>query len=443
MSSKQCAGCNCLMAVDEETVTCTSCHSIYDRICANIPCFDNEYESEIYLTSWICVACQSRMRRGGDNSETPIRTANKSLAYENVTHRTKERQKASSSIPRDHGNCSGLSVAQIQDLIAAEIQKTVSNSIETCLCSHLNEIREEMLDYKKSIQIFEAKLDIILSLFSSSTEKIKVLSNEIEILNGHVKELNHRSNKLVMDSPTSIMTQINDHYQKQEIAINKVAGVQTAILAKLNNNGDIGRRISETITDKMRTSSTPYSKKLRSIAATKPKTRTKSVYKENDSTESIPSILHPDFISPRPSLPVNSKNPVPNHHTLRQTDVDQKDDWTKVERRRTRGSLSTVLRGTAAPGATTLCASEKKSYLHLYYVQEGTMVEQVRKHVNSICGNDICLVEALKARGSYASFKLVVPTTFVKLIMSPGIWAEGICIKPWRQNFRAKQDKKQ
>lgn len=40
---------------------------------------------------------------------------------------------------------------------------------------------------------------------------------------------------------------------------------------------------------------------------------------------------------------------------------DHKDEWTKVERRRTRGSLSTVLRRTAAPRATTLRAAEKEA----------------------------------------------------------------------------------
>lgn len=95
-----------------------------------------------------------------------------------------------------------------------------------------------------------------------------------------------------------------------------------------------------------------------------------------------------------------------------------------------------VRRGTAAPGATPLCAAERLSQLHLYYVQEGTTAEQVRSHLTSICSSDVCTVEVLKSRGNYSSFKLGVPSKCSELVLSPNNWAKDICIKPWRQNFR-------
>lgn len=117
-------------------------------------------------------------------------------------------------------------------------------------------------------------------------------------------------------------------------------------------------------------------------------------------------------------------------------------DWTEVRlgQRYARTSHQEgprdVLRGAAAPGSTMLCAAERLRYLHLYYVQVGTTADQVRAHLNTICGSDICTVETLKARGNYASFKLGVPFKLADMVLTATNWAEDICVKPWRQNFR-------
>ncbi|KAJ8735942.1 hypothetical protein PYW07_007562 [Mythimna separata] len=120
-----------------------------------------------------------------------------------------------------------------------------------------------------------------------------------------------------------------------------------------------------------------------------------------------------------------------------------KDGWTEVRHRRSQRSLSNVLRGTAAPGATKLEASERWRYLHLFYVKQGTSDSQVRDHLTTICGTDVCTVEVLKSRGKYASFKLGVPSKLAAQVVAPENWAEDICVKPWRRNFRARSDETQ
>lgn len=104
----------------------------------------------------------------------------------------------------------------------------------------------------------------------------------------------------------------------------------------------------------------------------------------------------------------------------------------KGQRRSTRDAG--VTRGAAAPGTTGLEAAERRRYLHLYYVKVGTTEEQVREHLNTICGDASCVVMALKARGNYASFKLDVPSKQADTIMLPGNWAEDICIRSWSQS---------
>lgn len=122
--------------------------------------------------------------------------------------------------------------------------------------------------------------------------------------------------------------------------------------------------------------------------------------------------------------------------------VDE-DTWQEVRPRRARASLASVRRGTAVPGTTLLQASERWTYLHLYYVQEGTTTEQVRNHLKAICSIDVCTVEGLKPRGRYASFKLGVPAKCADSAMSSANWAQDICIKPWRQNFRTQEKRTQ
>lgn len=117
--------------------------------------------------------------------------------------------------------------------------------------------------------------------------------------------------------------------------------------------------------------------------------------------------------------------------------------WKEVTKKRTRVSPVGVMRGEAAPGSTKLEAAERRRYLHLYYVKVGTTEAEVSDYLNALCGGNSCLVETLKARGSYASFKLDVPSKLADSIMTPGNWAEDICVKPWRQSFRPKTNEGQ
>ncbi|KAL0810546.1 hypothetical protein ABMA28_010666 [Loxostege sticticalis] len=110
--------------------------------------------------------------------------------------------------------------------------------------------------------------------------------------------------------------------------------------------------------------------------------------------------------------------------------------WTEVTKKPARASR--VTRGTASPGSTQLEPSERRRYVHLFYVKVGTTEAQVREHLTSVFGADVCTVEVLRPRGNYASFKLSVPSKLADTVMSPSNWAEDICVKPWRQNFRPK-----
>lgn len=113
-------------------------------------------------------------------------------------------------------------------------------------------------------------------------------------------------------------------------------------------------------------------------------------------------------------------------------------------RQRPLSAITSLVRGTAAPGGTALEAADRNRFLHLFYLKSGTTEEQVTSYINSICGGEVCRAETLKAKGDYASFKLCIPTSMTNTVMCSENWATDVCIKPWRQLFRTpKENSKQ
>ncbi|CAG9134469.1 unnamed protein product [Plutella xylostella] len=121
---------------------------------------------------------------------------------------------------------------------------------------------------------------------------------------------------------------------------------------------------------------------------------------------------------------------------------EDEEGWIEVKKkdapRRSTNKNSSIIHGTAVVGVTGLQPAERFRYMHLFYVCKGTTAEQVQAHLDSICKGAVCTVETLNARGEYASFKLAVPDRHVAQVAASENWAAGICVKPWRQNFRRK-----
>lgn len=135
----------------------------------------------------------------------------------------------------------------------------------------------------------------------------------------------------------------------------------------------------------------------------------------------------------------NSGNPT---GTIKSRDAsDESSGWTEVRRKRSiRSALSHATRGSAAAGSTQLEASEWLRRIHLFYVKEGTTENQIKSHLKSITGSEGIEVKTLKPRGPYASFKLSVPSNLFDQVMAPESWPLNVCVKPWTQPFRRREE---
>lgn len=122
--------------------------------------------------------------------------------------------------------------------------------------------------------------------------------------------------------------------------------------------------------------------------------------------------------------------------------VEVNNEWTEVSTRRSRVPRN-VVRGEAEKGKIALEAAERWRYYHLYYVKEGTSDKEITEHLKILCANEKCVVETLKSRGRYASFKIGVLSKFDNQILDGKNWPEDICIKAWRNGFRRQTEAKQ
>ncbi|KAL4718650.1 hypothetical protein ACJJTC_012977 [Scirpophaga incertulas] len=372
-----CAGCKAQVSENGAYMRCKRC-MIYDIFCANVNGEMYDKLSDEHKKSWMCVECRSKIPKSG-NSQTPVRQQlNQELSTPNVLP----------DISMHSPDTPGPDYVTLRTGARKDCYQNLTHK------SVLDDMKESVvLELKKMQADFQTQL------------------------------LN-RINSLLTEQFLSFKKEICD---KLVVLTNKAVQLEEQLKFTVDDNRPT--EPTKTKGNVNNASQTPENK----VAEHKPHPKPKSTV-ANKKFEIPPVALsHVPGKKVQEELPSTrpAESNLGDESTINGT-------WEKVRRRRSRASVSGVLRGTAAPGSTLLQASERWSYLHLYYVQEGTTGEQVRNHLTSICGSDICTIEELKSRGRYASFKLGVPFKNVESVMSPNNWTENICIKPWRQNFRAK-----
>lgn len=358
-------------------MTCAKCKQFFDLLCAN-------YTEDVYATfsleykmSWICVECRSKVPKG-DNSSTPVRQ-----------HHIQDTSIASDS--------PGVSICSPEHV-------TVRTGTRYGQPTGKN-VNDDMSNLLKALQV-------------SLVNELSVVQDELE------KRLITKFSKLLTEHFCAFKSDLLEKVNRLSKRMDELERSINTLTTGINRSETIMTPIPTEI-NKTRQATEP--------AQRKNKKKQTSLQKSNSASATIGSGGAP----PRP--------PPARVGNLNRNDKPDQEGWTEVIRRRpsspARASLPGVMRGTAAPGTTILCAAERKAFLHLYYVKEGTTVEQVNAHLKTICGADVCFVEALKARGDYASFKLTVPPELTNLLLNPDNWAVNICVKPWRHIFRNKQEK--
>lgn len=391
-----CAGCRSALS-NNLNLRCCICTDIYDLDCANVAekRFLNTMTND-HKTSWKCQACRSKQPKVG-NVDTPISVH--SYGGQNETQLGHfELNDSHASEEMVSGAADDANNVNIRRGAGKILDWDTSYTDDPYFMDNIRVMIRKELEY-----VFEERLT---KLFSKLVEDQAVASNSLR------KEL----------------TELKD----------RVSTLERVILS-LESNGHVDqpqpkpRPINAGIKH-------PYTKKPKETKSHTKSTVSPPLVRENDHVATDTEELPPQIVPKATVLTIDYSVRSTSNATNKGINDSHDEGWIGVKRKRPRNLLSEVIRGTASPGTTQLEASEQSRYLHLYFVKTGTAATQVLAHLERICGERSCTVDTLKARGNYASFKLCVPSKMSEIVMSPNNWAENICIKPWRQNFRAKHD---
>lgn len=381
---------------------CAKCKQYFDLLCANFNEDAFSTMSTEFKMSWICIECLSKIPKQG-NLNTPVR---QQLGHENTSA----------------SHCLDVSMHTPENNItfrrpglAASTQDADVSSTMTSMLHEIKEMQEELelrLVAKIRILFSEQFNNFNLSI----SKKIFDLTTKVENLDKKIQALDKSNNMPQGNAPET--SEVTKPPKPSPQPKKKRGGVKPNPPLSSNSSSSSLPPLS-----------VPVPAPAQVLTQTAAPTSVCQI--EPVPVTDSPTLIRNVTVASAPGSGDDSER------------MGIEGGWRVVGGRGKRSSAPGTLRGTAAPGTTTLRASERWRYLHLYYVEEGTTVDQVRTHLNSICGNNDCTVEVLKSRGRYASFKLGVPSRTAERVMAPNNWAEDICVKPWRQNFRAKEKNSQ
>ncbi|CAG5033281.1 unnamed protein product [Parnassius apollo] len=167
----RCEACRANINVTQKRIKCTQCSHNYHSECIN---FNND---TALRSEWKCPACTASCRKGGDNSNTPIRT-NKSLSntvYDKTTYRSSNKSTDQPTCITETSSCQPYNLELI-------------NSIELLLDKKLSAIKFDIFQELKLSLITEIKNDITSNL-KQLEESYNSLLNDYNNLKSNFEKL--------------------------------------------------------------------------------------------------------------------------------------------------------------------------------------------------------------------------------------------------------------
>lgn len=425
-----CRGCTQDLGVGEEYLQCMvkPCGKLYHLLCTNKNSIPLEHRD-----TWVCPECCIAFKKSGRNCDTPVGTP---LSVKNITLRSR--------------NDAPIAETQCTDNAARIMDSSIIGDISAYRNINTNERRRipsvssaQDLNADMFRTIIREEMQVVLGEQNAILlSRFKELVSRIDVLEALIR---HKNVNTGVDSTTII----------EESAIHESCSGENPPIPAVDETISAAPGLLEPSPQKAahsaRQATKEQNKQQEAQVSVGKKKKKKRNEQSTNASKGSEKICNTTPLSPK----LTAENKVSSNDAplavlgvtggQEPRDISDKTDHEAFKDARTtrlRSSTAGVTRGTADVGCTMLQAAERRHYLHLYYIKEGTTEAQVRQHLSAIVGSDICGVHALKARGDYASFKLSVPSSLVESVMASENWPKGVCVKPWLQNFRAKSVKK-
>ncbi|XP_063533657.1 uncharacterized protein LOC134743955 [Cydia strobilella] len=448
--SNKCEGCHKTLH-DGQHLRCGRCPAAYCLECANV------VDAGRYVTAaWVCVLCKSKQPKG-DNSNTPVRRQEENAGpATGILSGLNEAQTSSSLTTL--GSAADINASYVttrrppRHLDLSAVLATDASLTEDTM--HMDSIRVAVRDELERVfnERMAAKIEDIVSKHMALA-----VNDIVSRVNANVSVIEKRLESIEVSLSTVAAPGVSPTFPADIVAGGKKQGKRKEKSAKQtakspgNNSGTKSSKQNHSSIEVVTSQDLPSRHSTHNATASS-STKPASASEKGDNVPVISERVNQHVLNGnkeelkrrKSSGAAEKKNEGVQAKDAAVADVQEPIVVNNTEAPkdtspgRSRSSLTGVMRGTAAVGSTTLQAAERRHYLHLYYVKEGTTEEQVRQHLSDINNSDICGVTALKARGNYASFKLSVPPNLVENVMASDNWPKDVCIKPWLQNFRAK-----
>lgn len=221
-SYDECAG--CLEKLNNiPSLHCSRCPAIYHHLCMNLSQKEYDALTNAFKADWVCVLCRSKERKGGDNSNTPIRAEPSPQPPEFVTQRSKQRSTAS---------CLCLTASSIRDIIREELQ----NSFKLQFIPQLQEVRGAVCGLETSLSYFNEELEKVRAEQAAQSLALESIRKENEVLRACNTSLTSRVAQLDQLSRSSNIEIQCVPEHKQENLVNTVQQLGKLIKCPVNEN---------------------------------------------------------------------------------------------------------------------------------------------------------------------------------------------------------------
>lgn len=439
--ASSCAGCLQPIA-DGSFLKCYLCNENYDLICANVAetYFDLSMTAE-HRNTWKCQVCRCKEPKA-DNTNTPVRTGRPDLEDSLFQLEDKSSDELPLHATFEHDESVKIlypnrSMSDNVTMRRERPQGTTRRSSK----SHSDTFNEDILclENVRSVLREELALSVTERMANTISDAVSAkiagpLQSAITGLLGRVFNLENMVSKLVSGSPGNCCE--HNCPSKMRIPQNLPLGSdkENPLIPEEHKDrptvGLVPKRLSSSQHHKTATNIPTQGIKsgaLKSVEIHKPAVTSDPGDAQKSDTNRIR--LNKDAAE---IVIDNEKD---------KDASDSSDSWMEVNRKRYRTANGRATRGSAIAGSTQLEASEWFRRVHLFFVKQGTTVEQVKAHLKCVTGSEEIKVESLKPRGPYASFKLTVPSKLLNKVMAPESWPQDVCVKPWSQPFRQKNEK--
>lgn len=197
---KKCAGCMGIIDSDNNNhYRCKFCKKLYHALCLNVTSSQNTLE-EASGTSWECPDCKNSKLRGGDNTNTPIRsigsTSQECDATQNVTIRRKAGNESSPGIQMTSINDIRVIIQEVIDNMLPTIIERINIGLRSIVREELKCMKEDLCSMERSVEFLNEQYELSKIECNKQLHTVHELKSECDQLQSTVQQLTSKLNDM-------------------------------------------------------------------------------------------------------------------------------------------------------------------------------------------------------------------------------------------------------